>query len=168
MAMQVSNFLPYLGYSEQNAELSNLLATIGFDASKIPGRAQRNSGSAFCELKSCGIDLAFDFHTNYKPSFGAPKDEGKAILCCIFVYPHGRKAEKKKPYEGSIPFSSAPVRTRAEALQAFGDPYETQEDDGEIDLDHWRRDELQVTATYRGDLTIGHIGFSLPYIGRRA
>lgn len=165
--MQVADFLPYLGHSEQHAELSNLLAAIGFDASKIPSRAQRNSGSAFCELKSRGIDLTFYFHTQYKPSFGTPKSDGKAIFCCIFVYPHGRKSESKKPYEGPIPFAGGPVRTREEALRAFGDPSETQEDDGDIDLDHWRKDELQITATYRGDLTIGHIGFSLPYLGRK-
>lgn len=165
--MQVSDFLPYLGHSEQNAELSDLLMRIGFDASKMPAKTQRNQCSAFCELKSQGIDLTFYFHTQYRPCFGTPKSEGKAILCCIFVYPNGKKSEKTKPYEGSIPFSSVAVRTRDEALQAFGSPYETQEDDGEIDLDHWRRDELQITARYRIDLTIDHIGFSFPYIGRK-
>ncbi len=165
--MQASVFLPYLGCSEQDADLSSLLATIGYDASKLAGQAQRNSGYAFCELKSEGLDLAFYFSTVYEPRFGAPRDGGKAILCCVSVYPNGRTSEKKKPYEEPVPFSGMPVRTRDEALRAFGDPYETQEDDGDIDLDHWSKDGLQIGASYRSDLTIDHIGFSLPSIGRR-
>lgn len=143
------------------------MATVGFDATKLPGKAQRNSGYAFCQLKALGVELAFDFHTVYRPSFGEPKDNGKAILYCIFVYPNGHKSQKIKPYEGAIPFSGEPVRTRGEALRIFGTPYETQEGDGQIDLDHWRQGDLQVTATHRSDRTISHLGLSIPYIGSR-
>ncbi|MEI5681390.1 MULTISPECIES: hypothetical protein [unclassified Mesorhizobium] len=158
--MELSALLPFLGHSEQNTGLSDLLATAGFDVSLMPGRAQRGGGTGHCELNSLGIELAFQFHTDYKHSFGVPKDGGKAILSAIFAY--DRPGKKRQAYVGPIPFSSGPIHDRNDALREFGDPFHTEQEDGEIDWDHWMKGDVQVGAFYREDATAKYVSFAVP------
>jgi hypothetical protein len=158
--LELSEILPLLGHSEQHNNLSSLLATVGFNVTLMPGRAQRNFGTGHCELKSLGIELAFQFHTDYKSAYGMPKDEGKVIFSSIFAYIKPSKG--RKAYEGLLPFSSTPVNNRHDALREFGSPFHTEQDDGEIDWDYWMKDGVQVGAFYREDSTIKYVSFSVP------
>jgi hypothetical protein len=158
--MELNALLPFLGHSEQDSGLSDLLATAGFDVSLMPGRAQRGGGTGHCELNALGIELAFQFHTDYKHSYGVPMDGGKAILSAIFVY--GQPAKKRKAYVGPIPFSSGPIHDRDDALREFGVPYHTEEEDGEIDWDHWMKGNVQVGAFYREDTSLKYVSFTVP------
>ncbi len=158
--MELSALLPFLGHSEQNTGLSDLLAIAGFDVSLMPARAQRGGGTGHCELNSLGIELSFQFHTDYKHSFGVPRDAGKAILSGIFAY--GQPAKKRKAYVGAIPFSSGPIHDRDDALREFNVPYHTELEDGEFEWDHWMKGDVQVSAFYREDETIEYVSFSVP------
>lgn len=158
--MIVSDFLPYLGHSEQNDGLTTLLASLGFDVSKMPAKAQRGYGSASYELNGLGVELTFEFHTNYTQAYGPPKDGGKAILAAIFAY--DRPGTKRSAYTGAIPYTGGPIHNRTEALREFGVPFHTEQDDEEIEWDYWMKDGLQVGAFYRPDATITYISFSVP------
>ncbi|KKX25703.1 hypothetical protein [Rhizobium sp. LC145] len=158
--MNVSDFFPYLGHSEQHDGLSGLLASLGFDVGKMPGKTQRGYGTAGYELSAFGIELTFEFHTNYTDAYGPPKDGGKAILSGIFAY--DRPAAKRRAYTGPIPFTDGPIHNRDDALRKLAVPFHTEQDDEEFEWDHWMKDGLQVGAFYRPDATIKYVSFSVP------
>jgi hypothetical protein len=160
--MTLDKLLPYLGSSEQNRELADLLASVGFDISVMPGRVQRGAGTGHCELNSLGIELAFYFHTDYKSRFGAPKNDGKAILSAIFA--HGNANKVRKAYVGPFPFSPGPIHNRHEALRGFGTPLRTEEDDGIVEWDQWMKSGLQVRTEYSEDGSLFVCMYSVPFI----
>lgn len=158
--MNLFEFLPFLGHSEQNTQLSDLLASVGFDVAKMPSRAQRGHGFGHFELKPLGIELAFNFHTDYKEAYGIPKDGGKAVLSGIFAYDISNK--QRSAYVGPVPFAGGPVHNRQDALREFGPPYHTEQDDEEVEWDYWMKDGMQVGAFYRTDATLKYVSFSVP------
>lgn len=160
-AMNVSEILPFLGHTEQSAGLSSLLLSTGFDVAQMLGRVQRGHGVGHLELKPLGIELAFQFHTDYKETYGTPEDEGKAVLSGVFAYDKAKK--DRKAYNGPVPFTRGPLRNRSDALREFGVPYHTEQDDDEIDWDYWLKGGVQVGAFYRPDTTIEHLSFSVPF-----
>jgi hypothetical protein len=161
--MTLDTILPFLGHSEQDPGLADLLASVGFDVSLMPGRAQRGAGTGHCELNSLGIELAFDFHTGYKTRFGMPKDGGKAILSAIFAY--GKPNEMRAAYVGPIPFSRSPIHNRDDALREFGLPLRTEEEDGIVEWDQWVKDGVQVRTEYFDDGSLFICTYSVPFIG---
>lgn len=159
--MTLDDLLPYLGCSEQNVELAKLLAGVGFDIAVMPGRAQKNFGLGFCELSDLGIELAFNFHTDFKERYGLPRDAGKAIFSGIFAYDNPSK--KRRAYIGPIPFSRGPIHARADALREFGPPLRIETEDGIVEWDQWMKEGLQVRTTYRDDGSLSNLMVSIPF-----
>lgn len=160
--MTLDKLLPYLGHSEQNPELAELLASVGFDVALMPGRVRRGAGFGHCELKSWGLELAFDSHTVYEDWCGTPKDAGKAILLAVFAY--DKPSKTREAYVGPLPFASGPIHDRHDALREFGPPVRTEEEDGVVEWDQWIKDGLQVRTTYDEDGSLRVFSCSTPFI----
>lgn len=79
-AMNVSEILPFLGHTEQSAGLSSLLLSAGFDVARMLGRVRRGHGVGHLELKPLGIELAFQFHTDYKETYGTGRRRNRLGL----------------------------------------------------------------------------------------
>jgi hypothetical protein len=160
--MTLDDLLPFLGHSEQDPGLADLLASVGFDVALMPGRVRRGSGHGHCELPSLGLELAFDFHTVFKDWCGAPKDDGKAIFLAVFAY--DRPGKKRQAYVGPIPFSGGPIHDRHDALREFGPPVRTETEDDVVEWDQWIKDGLQVRTTYHEDGSLVSFTYSVPFI----
>jgi hypothetical protein len=159
--MTLNELLPFLGHSELDTNLEQLLKSAGASMQSLSAKTLRAEGSDALELKPLGLELAFWEREGYEQKMGAPKDAGQAILAAVFAYGPGGK--RFKPYTGSIPFGSGPVAGREAALAAFGPPDTTEEDDDVVEWDQWIRDGLQVRATYNDDGSLWNLSYSVPF-----
>jgi hypothetical protein len=159
--MTLNDLLPFFGHSELNTNLDQLLKSAGASVQSLSAKTLRAEGSDAIELKSLGLELAFWEREGYERKMGAPKDAGKAILAAAFAYGPGGKSFK--PYTGPIPFSSGPIVNRQDALNGFGTPDVTEEDDDVVEWDQWTKDGLQVRATYNDDGSLWNLSFSVPF-----
>lgn len=159
--MTLNDLLPFLGHSELNANLDQLLKSAGASVQSLSAKTLRAEGSDAIELKSLGLELAFWEREGFERKMGAPKDAGKAILAAVFAYGPGGKSFK--PYKGPVPFSGGPIAKRQDALTEFGTPALTEEDDDVVEWDQWIKDGLQVRATYNDDGSLWNLSFSVPF-----
>ncbi|MBT2118901.1 hypothetical protein KK141_11250 [Dyella sp. LX-66] len=158
--MELDDLLAFLGYSELNTGLNQLLNSAGARIQTLSRKTLRIEGSDAIELKSLGLELAFWERETYERKIATPKDTGKAIFVAAFAYGSGSKGFK--PYQGSIPFSNGPITHREDALREFGIPAITEADDV-VDWDQWIKDGLQVRATYQDDGSLWNLSFSTPF-----
>lgn len=159
--MTLNDLLPFLGHSELNTNLDQLLKSVGASIHSLSVKTLRAEGSDAIELKSLGLELAFWEREGYERKMGAPKEAGKAILAAVFAYGPGGK--RFKPYTGPVPFSGGPIVRRQEALAQFGAPDVTEDDDDVVEWDQWAKDGLQVRATYHDDGSLWNLSFSVPF-----
>lgn len=159
--MTLNDLLPFLGYSELDAGLDQLLRSAGANIQSLSAKTLRAEGSDAIELKSLGLELAFWEREGYERKMGAPKDAGEAILAAVFAYGPGSKSFRS--YTGPIPFSSMPIVKRQDALTAFGMPDLTEDDDDVVEWDQWIKGGLQVRATYHDDGSLWNLSLSVPF-----
>jgi hypothetical protein len=159
--MDLSEVVPFLGCSNVNPGLVELLRSAGADIGALSKKELRETGMDGIELKNKGLSLTFSSRDDYIETYAEPTEAGDAILVGIFAY--GAGSRSFKPYPGLIPFSRCPVTRREEALLEFGEPYHTESDDGEIDWDYWMKNTVQVGVFYRADASIKYVSFSVPF-----
>ncbi|QCL97628.1 hypothetical protein [Agrobacterium tumefaciens] len=78
----------------------------------------------------------------------------------VFHDPNG--AAMVSRYLGSIPFSSCPVGKRDETLAAFGEPQETDDEDGDVYWNIRMKDGRQVKADYNDKLSVKTVLVTFP------
>lgn len=159
--MTLDELIPYLGYSERNAEFALLMAERGKPFTSFSRRDLRTQGMFGIELPTLGLALTFEGRNGYESHYALPKDDGEFIFAGVFAYPGGSKTVR--PYTGPVPFAKTPITSRADALREFGQPDETEIDDGVLDWDQWIKKGLQVRTTYRADSSLSNISISSRY-----
>ena len=160
--MKMNDFVPFLGCSELNVELVNILKSAGADIQSLSRKKLRSQGIEGLELRDLGLFLTFEERQSFERSSGQPRDAGEAILAGVFAYGQGSKTYAE--YKGAIPFSKGAVAVRADALREFGTPSKTEvdEDEDTVDWDDWFKNGLQLRCTYRADGSIKVISVSVP------
>ncbi len=132
----------------------------GGSIDSISAKKMREFDSASIALKDKGIELAFRSRESYLKDYGAPKGEGPYVMAAVFYFPTG--SSKYSAYQGKIPLTEGPVTDRDQAFAAFGEPSETEEEDGEIYGDLWTIDGRLVGVDYRDDLSVSVISVGFP------
>ena len=117
----------------------------------------------FIQLNTLGVALAFTSKEFFSRNYRDPIGTGPYAMSGVFYYPNG--TAKVSAYLGSVPFSSGPVGNRSEALAAFGEPQETEEEDGDVYWDIWMKDGRQVKVDYNDELAVKTVLVSFPMKG---
>ena len=160
--MYLNDLVKFIGCSEINFDLVELLASADYSIQNLPQKKIRSQGVEGVDFPSIGLSLTFKDRTAYETRNAPAKDAGKAILAAVFAY--GSGSEVFAPYAGPIPFSSGAIVNRTDALRELGPPLKTEvdEDDGIIEWDQWIKGELQLRAEYRADGSLIVFSFSTP------
>lgn len=159
--MTLNELLPFIGCSELNAGLGQLLKSAGANIASLSMKKLRSQGVEGMEIHAQGLALTFNEREDYIRTYAEPKDEGEAILVAVFAYGAGSKTFK--PYQGPIPFSKGPIANRQDALREFGTPLRTEEEDDVVEWDQWVKDGLQMRTTYRDDGSVKVLSFTVPF-----
>jgi hypothetical protein len=159
--MTLTELLPFIGCSELNAGLAELMKSAGGSISSLSMKKLRSQGVEGMEFHAQGLSLTFNEREDYIRTYAEPKDAGEAILVAVFAYVAGSKTFT--PYTGPIPFSTGPVATREDALREFGTPARTEEEDDVIEWDQWLKDGFQMRARYRDDGAVKIVSITLPF-----
>lgn len=149
-----------LGMTSVDVPLIEGIQANGGAVSTLSAKKIKEDLSDFVVLKEMGVILAFVGREAFRSSYCEPRGDGEYVMDGVFYYPNGSSSVSS--YTGSIPFANGPVRNRDEAILAFGSPESTEEEDGEIYWDIWRRDGIRIKVDYRGEGAVKTVLFSLP------
>lgn len=158
--MRIEELHNVLGLTNVDAPLQQAIEAEGGSVQVLSPKKFRDLGSDFVNLNDKGVSLSFLTRSDFEDEHGVPGGAGPYVLSCIFYFPFGEG--DAQPYEGVAPFSGAALKSRDDALQAYGAPHKTEDDDGEIEWDEWIKDGRQLRVSYTSELAIQDISVSVP------
>jgi len=159
--MNPEQFFTLVGLTNTDAVLVDAIQANGASIEDLSPKKLKELTTDFVQFKQLGVVLAFTPKGFFESHHGMdPRGNGPYALDGVIYYPNG--SASLSAYLSTLPFASGPVNTRDQALAAFGEPQETEEDDGDIDWDIWKRDDLQVHVDYKSDLSVKTVTYSFP------
>ena len=141
-------------------DVINAIKVNGGSIDSLSPKKLKELTTDFVQLNELGIALAFTPKDFFSRNYREPTGSGPYAMSGVFYYPNG--SAKVSAYLGLIPFSNGPVGNREEALAAFGEPQETEEEDGDVYWDVWMKDGRQVKVDYNDELAVKTVLVSFP------
>lgn len=145
-------FPALLGLTELDAPLvATILARVpgAPGATELSQRQLRAIRAGFVAFKDLGVVLSFSEREDYVEDFGEPRGAGTQVLGALFYYPEG--SEEVDAFEGVAPFADEPVPTREDALRAYGEPDDADEEDGVVEWEQWQLEGYDLSLDYAED-----------------
>lgn len=158
--MNADQLFVLVGMTNTDPEVMNAIKACGGSVEALSPKKLKDLTIDFVQLNELGVALAFTPREFYARNYRDPIGAGPYAMSGVFYYPNG--TAKVSAYRGAIPFAEGPVRTREEALTAFGGPRETEEEDGDIYWDIWMRDGHQIKVDYNDALAVKTVLVSFP------
>jgi hypothetical protein len=147
------------------ALIAAIMANASGDAKLTPKRIQ-DLKADFVMLRQAGLVMSFSTRETHTSDFGPPRGDGPRVLSGLFYYPMG--SEEVDPYEGIAPLAAGRVLTREDALAAYGEPSDGEEEDPEgddvVEWEQWHVQGLELTADYDDDEQVVTLTVSLPMV----
>ena len=136
--MNAEDFIPYLGKTDDHADIRQLLTALGIQ--KIP-KIKRGDTDARGEAPSQGIELVFE----------PVNDKKSSLLVLNSVQLYGNtQGGTVTPYSGTLPFGLQFSDSRKDARMKAGKPTFADED---MDNDSWDFETHTMVLEYGGDAT---------------
>jgi hypothetical protein len=162
--MNQENLHQLIGLTNVDTQLIQTLGEFGADVKTLSLKRLKELDVDHIHLPKNGISLGFEPRAAFESDHGvAPRGEGPYVLSTVFYFPEG--SGDTEAYKGVAPFASAAVTTREQALAAYGEPTETEEEDGEIDWDFFNVHDHLVKVSY-DDRTVSTISVSMLWLDR--
>lgn len=158
--MNTDQLFVLVGMTNTDAAVIDAIRANGGSVDALSPKKLKDLTLDFVQFNELGISLALTPREFYSRNYRDPLGAGPYAMSGVFYYPNG--AAKVAAYPGSIPFAEGPVNTREKALMAFGDPQETEEEDGDIYWDIWMRDGRQIKVDYNDALAVKTVLLSFP------
>ncbi len=165
--MTPDHFPQLLGLTNTDeALIAAIMANASGDAKLTPKKVQDLTAD-FVMLRQAGVVMSFSTRETHTSDFGAPRGDGPRVLSGLFYYPLG--SEEVDPYAGIAPLAAGPVRTREDALAAYGEPTDSEMDDADgdddaIEWEQWHLQGVELTADYDDDEQVVTLTVSLPMV----
>ncbi|WP_416762582.1 hypothetical protein ACNI65_09400 [Roseateles sp. So40a] len=158
--MRIEELHNVLGLTNVDALLQQAIEAAGGSVQVLSPKKIRELGSDFVNINDKGVSLSFLSRGDYEDEHGVPRGAGPYVLACIFYFPFGEG--DAQAYEGVAPFADASLKSRDDALRAYGAPHKTEEDEGEIEWDEWIKGGRQLRVSYTSELAIQDISVAVP------
>lgn len=158
--MNADQLFVLVGMTNTEAEVIDAIKAIGGSVDALSPKKLKDLTIDFVQFNGLGVALAFTPKEFYARNYRDPIGAGPYAMSGVFYYPNG--TAKVSAYLGGIPFAGGPVRNREEALAAFGDPQETEQEDGDVYWDIRMRDGRQIKVDYNDALAVKTVLISLP------
>jgi len=158
--MNADRLFTLVGMTNTDDDVINAIKVNGGSIDSLSPKKLKELTTDFVQLNELGIALAFTPKDFFSRNYREPTGSGPYAMSGVFYYPNG--SAKVSAYLGLIPFSNGPVGNREEALAAFGEPQETEEEDGDVYWDVWMKDGRQVKVDYNDELAVKTVLVSFP------
>jgi len=160
--MNADKFVQLIGFTETDEALLAAVEAGGGDLTGLTPKRFRDYGNAYVRFPDHGVELVFVSRAMFEEERDTPRGSGKYALEAVFCFPNGGD---DAPYLGPAPFTDVRLSARAEALAAYGEPFDTEESDGMFESDDWSKAGLQISCAYNDDQSIANICVMPPYKG---
>ncbi|ALV07691.1 hypothetical protein [Roseateles depolymerans] len=150
--MNADQLFSLVGWTNTDPVLMDAVRANGGSLETLSAKKVQELTTDFVRLVEQGVELSFVSQEYYSINYGDPRGAGPFVMSGAAYYPNG--SSKVSAYQGAAPFSKEPVRTRDEAIEAFGPPEKTDEEDGQVYWDIWNKEGLMIKADYRDDLSV--------------
>lgn len=150
--MDLNKFFGLVGLTNADSVLVDAVSANGGSVDTLSAKKIQEITTDFVYLVDKGVVLSFVSNESYSLKYGAPKGAGPFVMNGVAYYPHG--SSKVASYDGVMPFAQGLVRHRAEAIEAFGQPEKTDDEDGPVYWDIWNKEGRMIKADYHDDLSV--------------
>lgn len=158
--MNADQLFALVGSTNLDSTLIDALKANGGSIDELSPRKLKELTVDFVHLADKGVALSFIPREFFAKDYHEPAGTGPFAVNTVFYYPNG--SDKVSPYQGRVPFADTPVRTREEALAAFGPPDTTDEEDGEIFWDLWSKEGQLIQVEYDQNLAVNFVAVGIP------